>query len=88
MVRRQQVLTTGREPTPEELAQHTHTPSKTIQRILEAARPPLSLETLVGEDSALGEFLEDPSARSAEEALLDALATRGRGRHLRALIGN
>lgn len=63
--------TMGREPTPEELARRTRTPARTIQRILEAARPPLSLETLVGEGGALGEFLEDPSACSAEQALLD-----------------
>ncbi|MBI2205137.1 MAG: sigma-70 family RNA polymerase sigma factor [Candidatus Rokubacteria bacterium] len=63
--------TMGREPTPEELARRTRTPAGTIRRILEAARRPLSLETLLGEDGTLGEFLEDRSAHSAEDALLN-----------------
>jgi RNA polymerase primary sigma factor len=63
--------TMGRETTPEELARRTRTPARMIQSILEAARRPLSLETLLGEDGTLGEFLEDRSTCSAEEALLD-----------------
>ncbi|MBI4593614.1 MAG: sigma-70 family RNA polymerase sigma factor, partial [Candidatus Rokubacteria bacterium] len=60
----------GREPTPEELAQHTGVPAKKVRLILESSRKPLSLETPIGEDSELGDFLEDKSAGSPHDPLL------------------
>ncbi|MBI2153071.1 MAG: sigma-70 family RNA polymerase sigma factor [Candidatus Rokubacteria bacterium] len=60
----------GREPTPEELAQRAGVPAWKIRLILESSRRPLSLETPIGEDSQLGDFLEDKSAASPNESLL------------------
>jgi len=61
----------GREPTPEELAQRTGVPAKKVRLILESSRKPLSLETPIGEDSELGDFLEDKSAGSPNDSLLN-----------------
>ena len=49
----------GREPSLEEIAHRSALPAPKVQRILEASNKPLSLETPVGEDSVLGEFLPD-----------------------------
>jgi RNA polymerase primary sigma factor len=50
-----------RQPTPEEIATALGQPIEKIERILEAARRPVSLETPVGEDGehTLGDFLPD-----------------------------
>jgi RNA polymerase primary sigma factor len=69
-VSRQLVNELGREPTPEELAQRTGVPAKKVRLILESSRKPLSLETPIGEDSELGDFLEDKSAGSPNDSLL------------------
>jgi RNA polymerase primary sigma factor len=69
-VNRNLVNEMGREPTPEELAQHTGVPAKKVRLILESSRRPLSLETPIGEDSQLGDFLEDKSAGSPNDSLL------------------
>ncbi len=61
----------GREPTPEELAQRTGVPAKKVRLILESSRKPLSLETPIGEDSELGDFLEDKSTTAPTESLLN-----------------
>ncbi|PYN12640.1 MAG: hypothetical protein DME06_08840 [Candidatus Rokuibacteriota bacterium] len=67
----------GRDPTPEELAQHSGVPAKKVRLILESSRKPLSLESPVGGDSELGDFLEDTSAGSPDDALLSQdLTTR------------
>jgi RNA polymerase primary sigma factor len=60
----------GREPTPEELAQRTGVPAKKVRLILESSRKPLSLETPIGEDSELGDFLEDKGAESPNDTLI------------------
>jgi RNA polymerase primary sigma factor len=60
----------GREPTPEELAQRTGVPARKVRLILESARKPLSLETPIGEDSDLGDFLEDKTAESPNDTLI------------------
>ncbi len=49
----------GREPSIEELAQRSRVPAPKVSMILQANSKPLSLETPVGEDSVLGEFLQD-----------------------------
>src|SRR6266508_1817824 len=69
-VNRNLVNEIGREPTPEELAQRTGVPAKKVRLILESSRKPLSLETPIGEDSELGDFLEDKSAGSPNDSLL------------------
>src|SRR5215470_8553177 len=58
-INRNMINEMGREPTPEELAQRTGVPAKKVRLILESSRKPLSLETPIGEDSELGDFLED-----------------------------
>ncbi len=70
-VNRNLVNEMGREPTPEELAQRTGVPAKKVRLILESSRKPLSLETPIGEDSELGDFLEDKSTSSPNESLLN-----------------
>ena len=60
----------GREPTPEELARRTGVPARKVRLILESSRKPLSLETPIGEDSDLGDFLEDKSAESPNDTLI------------------
>jgi len=70
-VNRSLVNEMGREPTPEELAQRTGVPAKKVRLILESSRKPLSLETPIGEDSELGDFLEDKSAGSPNDSLLN-----------------
>src|SRR6266404_201375 len=69
-VNRSLVNEMGREPTPEELAQHTGVPARKVRLILESSRKPLSLETPIGDDSELGDFLEDKSAGSPNDTLL------------------
>jgi RNA polymerase primary sigma factor len=69
-VNRHMINEMGREPTPEELAQRTGVPAKKVRLILESSRKPLSLETPIGEDSELGDFLEDKSTSSPNESLL------------------
>jgi RNA polymerase primary sigma factor len=69
-VNRSMVNELGREPTPEELAQRTGVPAKKVRLILESSRKPLSLETPIGEDSELGDFLEDKTAGSPNDSLL------------------
>ncbi len=70
-VNRNLVNEMGREPTPEELAQRTGVPAKKVRLILESSRKPLSLETPIGEDSELGDFLEDKSTSSPNETLMN-----------------
>jgi len=54
----------GREPTPEELAEHLEMPEDKVRQILEVAKEPVSLETPIGdeEDSQLKDFVEDENA--------------------------
>ena len=60
----------GRAPTPEELAQRMGVPATKVRLILESSRKPLSLETPIGEDSELGDFLEDTGTSSPNESLM------------------
>ena len=56
----------GREPTPEELAEHMEIPEEKIRKVLRIAKEPISMETPVGddEDSYLGDFIEDVNTES------------------------
>jgi RNA polymerase primary sigma factor len=67
--------TLGREPTPEELAERSGVPLLKVRQVLKAAaREPVSLDSPspVREGSTLADMLEDPSARSASESLVEA----------------
>jgi RNA polymerase primary sigma factor len=61
---RQMLHETGREPTPEELAEKLRMPIEKIRKSLKIAKEPISLETPVGdeEDSHIGDFIEDKNA--------------------------
>ncbi len=63
----------GREPTPEELSGKMELPVEKVRMVLKIAKEPISLETPVGEeeDSHLGDFIEDKSAVSPQEAILN-----------------
>ncbi|WP_188897650.1 RNA polymerase sigma factor RpoD [Caldovatus sediminis] len=55
---------TGREPTPEELAQRLGMPEEKVRTVLRLAREPVSLEAPIGEeeDGRLGDLIEDRNA--------------------------
>ena len=61
---RQMQHETGREPTPEELAERIPMPLDKIRKVLKIAKEPISLESPLGEeeDSSLGDFIEDQNA--------------------------
>ena len=59
----------GREPTPEEISQKMDIPVEKIKKVMKIAKEPVSLETPIGEDedSSLGDFIEDKSAKNPSE---------------------
>jgi RNA polymerase primary sigma factor len=61
---RQFLHETGREPTPEELAERLSMPLAKIRAVMKIAKEPVSLDSPVGEeeDSKLGDFIEDKDA--------------------------
>jgi len=67
------VQTLGREPTPEELAEKMELPIDKVRTVLKIAKEPISLETPVGEDedSSLSDFIEDKSAVSPQDAVVE-----------------
>jgi len=60
----------GREPTPEEIAEKMEMPLEKVRKVLKIAKEPISLETPIGEeeDSHLGDFIEDKSVVSPQDA--------------------
>ncbi len=60
----------GREPDPDEIAEHMGTTGERVRQILRAARQPISLETPVGEEeeSTIADFVVDRQAASPEES--------------------
>jgi RNA polymerase primary sigma factor len=62
----------GREPTCEEIAKKMDIPVRKVQKILKTAQVPLSLETRIGEgeESPLGDFIEDRDAVSPHDEVL------------------
>jgi RNA polymerase primary sigma factor len=60
----------GREPDPDEIAEHMGTTGERVRQILRAARQPISLETPVGEEeeSTIADFVVDRQAVSPEES--------------------
>jgi len=60
-ISRQMLQETGREVTPEELAEKMELSEDKIRKVMKIAKEPISMETPVGddEDSHLGDFIED-----------------------------
>ena len=71
---RHMLLETGREPTPEELAEKLSMPLEKVRKVLKIAKEPISLETPIGdeEDSHLGDFIEDKNAVLPIEAAIQS----------------
>jgi len=64
----------GREPTPQELAKVMQVDEEEVLRLLEAdGREPVSLQTPVGEDTELGELLEQVDGQSPLEAVEEGM---------------
>ena len=59
----------GREPTPEEISEEMDIPVEKIKKVMKIAKEPVSLETPIGEDedSSLGDFIEDKSAKNPSD---------------------
>ena len=59
----------GREPTPEEISEKMDIPVEKIKKVMKIAKEPVSLETPIGEDedSSLGDFIEDKSAKNPSD---------------------
>jgi RNA polymerase primary sigma factor len=85
-ISRQILQETGREATPEELAEKMDLSEDKIRKVLKIAKEPISMETPVGddEDSHLGDFIEDnniespiqnATAEGLREATLEILET-------------
>ena len=62
----------GREPLPEEIARKMGIPVAKVRKVLKIAQEPISLETPIGEeeDSHLKDFIEDRTAVSPVEAVI------------------
>lgn len=78
-ISRQILQATGREATPEELAEKMELSEDKIRKVLKIAKEPISMETPVGDDddSHLGDFIEDnnielPIDRATAEGLREA----------------
>jgi len=71
---RQMLHETGREPSPEELAEKLGMPIEKVRKVMKIAKEPISLETPIGdeEDSHLGDFIEDKSAIQPLDAAIQA----------------
>ena len=69
-ISRQMLQEVGREPTPEELAIRMEMPEDKVRKVLKIAKEPISMETPIGddEDSHLGDFIEDSSVLSPNDA--------------------
>ncbi len=64
------VQDSGKEPSPEELAEEMDIPLEKVRGILKIAQHPISLQTPIGdsEDSHFGDFIEDKAAESPPDA--------------------
>ncbi|MBI5885177.1 MAG: RNA polymerase sigma factor RpoD, partial [Deltaproteobacteria bacterium] len=67
------VQESGREPTPELLAERMHISVEKLRKIMKIAREPVSLETPVGEDgdASLSDFIEDKEAAVAHDEMIN-----------------
>ena len=64
----------GREPTPDELAEHIGMPLHKVRKVLKIAKDPFSLDTPIGddEDSQLKDFIADEKASNPSDATTKA----------------
>jgi RNA polymerase primary sigma factor len=62
----------GREPTSEEIARCMDIPVAKVRRLRKIWQVPISLETPLGEDAQLGNFIEDRAAASPSKAALSS----------------
>src|SRR3569623_2659082 len=71
---RQFLHETGREATPEELAERLSMPLEKVRKVLKLAKAPISHATPIGdeEDSHLGDFIEDKNAVIPVDAAIQA----------------
>jgi RNA polymerase primary sigma factor len=62
----------GRDPTPDEIAEQMSLPAHKVRKLLALVRQPLSLEapTSHEDDAHLGDFIEDKSVVSADDAVI------------------
>jgi RNA polymerase sigma factor (sigma-70 family) len=64
----------GRDPTPEELSKMLDVPPEEVDRLMEAERrEPVSLQAPVGEDTELGDLLQQADEQSPLDAVEDAM---------------
>lgn len=71
---RQILNETGREASPEDLAQRLHMPVDKVRKVLKIAKEPISLESPVGDedDSHLGDFIEDKNVALPVDSAVNA----------------
>lgn len=71
---RQILNETGREASPEDLAQRLHMPIDKVRKVLKIAKEPISLESPVGDedDSHLGDFIEDKNIALPVDSAVNA----------------
>ncbi|MDR1235959.1 MAG: RNA polymerase sigma factor RpoD [Holosporaceae bacterium] len=71
---RQILNETGREPTPEELAERLHMQIDKVRKVLKIAKEPISLESPIGDedDSHLGDFIEDKNIALPVESAVNS----------------
>ena len=72
-VSRQLLQELGREPLPEEIAKEMDMPVERVREILKISQEPVSLETPIGEDSHLGDFIQDDNVPVPAEAAAQTL---------------
>jgi RNA polymerase primary sigma factor len=60
----------GREPTSEEIARKMDQPVANVRHIIKIAQRPISLESPVGEDAHVGDFIEDGRKTSPVDAVM------------------
>jgi RNA polymerase primary sigma factor len=79
--------TTGREPTPEEIAKEADVPVEALAQLEEASRrEPRSLQEPVGEDTELGELVALVEDESPVDAVEDAMLREEMGRAVEAAL--
>lgn len=69
--------TLGRQPTPEEIAEHMDLPAERVRWMLRTSRQPVHLERPVGDesDAELGDFIEDVDAPAPVESVAQNMLT-------------
>lgn len=77
----------GREPTPKELAEQSRLPEAKVKLALAKAADSISLDTPVGDESLLGDFIEDSEVPSPLDLAFEGLL-RNRVREVLCSLGN